>query len=205
MISLISLMHHKQQQPQQHHQPQPHRPPQPHRHPQHQHTPLSTDIYIPTMVSKKVVLPFNAIGRNIRNILERHLAHAHEGKCNAEGYVRPGSTQLLAHSSGDLTDNAAVSFEVMYEYQACNPVEGMLIACVVQTVTQAGLQAHVVPEPSPLTVFVSRDHHYSNPKFSKIKAGDEIVVRVIGQHFELNDPSVSVIGELTQSNREKPH
>lgn len=198
-------MHHKQQQPQQHHQPQPHRPPQPHRHPQHQHTPLSTDIYIPTMVSKKVVLPFNAIGRNIRNILERHLAHAHEGKCNAEGYVRPGSTQLLAHSSGDLTDNAAVSFEVMYEYQACNPVEGMLIACVVQTVTQAGLQAHVVPEPSPLTVFVSRDHHYSNPKFSKIKAGDEIVVRVIGQHFELNDPSVSVIGELTQSNREKPH
>ena len=204
MISLISLMHHKQQQPQQHHQPQPHRPPQPPRHPQHQHTPLSTDIYIPTMVSKKVVLPFNAIGRNIRNILERHLAHAHEGKCNAEGYVRPGSTQLLAHSSGDLTDNAAVSFEVMYEYQACNPVEGMLIACVVQTVTQAGLQAHVVPEPSPLTVFVSRDHHYSNPKFSKIKAGDEIVVRVIGQHFELNDPSVSVIGELTQSNREKP-
>ena len=199
MISLISLMHHKQHQPQHHHQPQPHRPPQ------HQHTPLSTDIYIPTMVSKKVVLPFNAIGRNIRNILERHLAHAHEGKCNAEGYVRPGSTQLLAHSSGDLTDNAAVSFEVMYEYQACNPVEGMLIACVVQTVTQAGLQAHIVPEPSPLTVFVSRDHHYSNPKFSKIKAGDEIVVRVIGQHFELNDPSVSVIGELTQSNREKPH
>lgn len=198
-------MHHKQQQPQHQQQPQQHRPPQPPRHPQHQHTPLSTDIYIPTMVSKKVVLPFNAIGRNIRNILERHLAHAHEGKCNAEGYVRPGSTQLLAHSSGDLTDNAAVSFEVMYEYQACNPVEGMLIACVVQTVTQAGLQAHVVPEPSPLTVFVSRDHHYSNPKFSKIKAGDEIVVRVIGQHFELNDPSVSVIGELTQSNREKPH
>ena len=191
-----------------HHKQQPHQPhPQHHQqhHPQHQHTPLSTDIYIPTMVSKKVVLPFNAIGRNIRNILERHLAHAHEGKCNAEGYVRPGSTQLLAHSSGDLTDNAAVSFEVMYEYQACNPVEGMLIACVVQNVTQAGLQAHIVPEPSPLTVFVSRDHHYSNPQFSKIKAGDEIVVRVIGQHFELNDTSVSVIGELTRSNREKPH
>ncbi len=197
MISLISLMHHQQQRQQ--HQPQQQRQ-------QHQQlTPLSTDIYIPTMVSKKVVLPFNAIGRNIRNILERHLAHAHEGKCNAEGYVRPGSTQLLAHSSGDLTDNAAVSFEVMYEYQACNPVEGMLIACVVQTVTQAGLQAHIVPEPSPLTVFVSRDHNYSNPQFSKIKAGDEIVVRVIGQHFELNDPSVSVIGELTRSNQENPH
>lgn len=162
---------------------------------------MSTDIYVPTMVSKRVVLPFTAIGRNIRNVLERHLAHEHEGKCNAEGYVRPLSTQLLAHSSGDLTDHAAVAFEVMYEYQACNPVEGMLITCVVQTVTQAGLQAHIVPEPSPLIIFVSRDHNYSNPRFAKIKAGDEIVVRIIGQHFELNDPAVSVIGELAQHDK----
>jgi DNA-directed RNA polymerase subunit E'/Rpb7 len=171
-----------------------------HQHPRHQ-PPSGTDIYVPTMVSKRVVLPFTAIGRNIRDVLERHLAHEHEGKCNAEGYVRPRSTQLLAHSSGDLTDNAAVAFEVMYEYQACNPVEGMLITCVVQNVTQAGLQAHIVPEPSPIIAFVSRDHHYSNPRFSKIKAGDEIVVRVIGQHFELNDPAVSVIGELARHDK----
>jgi DNA-directed RNA polymerase subunit E'/Rpb7 len=158
----------------------------------------SQDLYVPTMVSNKVMLPFTAIGRNIRAILERHLAHAHEGKCNAEGYVRPQSTQLLAHSSGGLSDNGEVTFEVMYEYQACNPVEGMIMNCVVQTVTQAGLHAHIVPEPSPVTVFVSRDHHYSNPRFPKIKVGDEIMVRVIGQHFELNDPTVSVIGELDQ-------
>ena len=159
---------------------------------------ISTDIYVPIMVSRKVVLPFTAIGRNIRAILERHLAHDHEGKCNAEGYVRPRSTQLLAHSAGGLSDNSDVTFEVMYEYQACNPVEGMIMPCVVQTVTKAGLQAHIAPEPSPVTVFVSRDHHYSNERFAKIKVGDEIIVRVIGQHFELNDPAVSVIGELVQ-------
>ena len=157
---------------------------------------LSTDLYVPTMVSKKVVLPFTAIGRNIRDVLEKHLAHEHEGKCNAEGYVRPRSTQLLAHSSGDLSDHGSIAFEVVYEYQACNPVEGMLVNCVVQNVTQAGLQAHIVPEPSPVVIFVSRDHHYSNPRFAKIKAGDEITVRVIGQHFELNDRAVSVIGEI---------
>ena len=179
-----------------HHQPQHHQPQR-----QQQQRQLDTDIYVPTMVSKRVVLPFTAIGRNIRNVLERHLAHEHEGKCYAAGYVRPRSTQWLAHSSGDLTDHAAVAFEVMYEYQACNPVEGMLITCVVQNVTQSGLQAHIVPEPSPLIVFVSRDHHYSHPRFSKIKAGDEIVVRIIGQHFELNDPAVSVIGELSQHDK----
>jgi hypothetical protein len=84
----------------------------------------------------------------------------------------------------------------MYEYHACNPVEGMLVVCTVQTVTHAGVQAHIVPEPSPIVVFVSRDHHYSDPHFSKLKVGDEITVRVIGRHFELNDPVVSVIAEL---------
>jgi len=156
----------------------------------------STDLYIPTMVTRKVVLPFAAIGRNVRAVLERHVAHEHEGKCNAEGYVRPRSTQLLAHSSGYLADHGSVAFEVMYEYQACNPVEGMLVVCTVQTVSHAGVHAHIVPEPSPLVVFVSRDHHYSDPRFSKIKVGDEITVRVIGRHFELNDPVVSVIAEL---------
>ena len=174
-----------------------------HHHKPQQQQQLSSDIYVPTMVSKKVVMPFTAIGRNIRDVLERHLAHEYEGKCNAEGFVRPRSTQVLMYSSGDLTDHGAVAFEVMYEYQACNPVEGMLITCVVQNVSQAGLQAHIVPEPSPVIIFVSRDHHYSNPRFSKIKAGDEIVVRIIGQHFELNDPAVSVIGELTQLHSDK--
>ena len=75
-----------------------------HKQPKQLQPQLSTDIYVPTMVSKRVVLPFAAIGRNIRDVLERHLAHDNEGKCNAEGYVRPRSTQLLAHSSGDLTD-----------------------------------------------------------------------------------------------------
>jgi DNA-directed RNA polymerase subunit E'/Rpb7 len=178
--------HHKQQQ--QMHQSQ---------HQMHQSQHQSDVVYIPTMVTQKVVLPFEAIGRNVKNVLEQHLAHAHEGKCNSEGYVRPRSTQLLAHSSGTLTDHGTVAFEVMYEYQACNPVEGMLIQCVVQTVTNAGLHAHLVPEPSPLIIFVSRDHHYSNPQFSKLKAGDEITVRVIGRHFELNDPAVSVIAELS--------
>lgn len=181
------------------HKPNPQHPqhPQQPQHPQHPQHSISTDIYIPTMVTQKVILPFEAIGRNVKNVLEQHLAHAHEGKCNGEGYVRPRSTQLIAHSSGNLTDHGSITFEVMYEYQACNPVEGMLIKCTVQTVTNAGLHAHLIPEPSPIIVFVSRDHHYSNPHFSKIKVGDEITVRVIGRHFELNDPVVSVIADLS--------
>jgi hypothetical protein len=47
-----------------------------------------------------------------------------------------------------------------------------------------------------LNIFIARDHHYNIPYFSELKEKDIIMVRVIGQRFELNDPFVSVIGEL---------
>mgnify|MGYP007000347125 len=49
----------------------------------------------------------------------------------------------------------------------------------------------------PLIIFIARDHHYKNPElFSSIKESDEIIVKIIGQRFELNDPAISVIAEL---------
>jgi hypothetical protein len=49
---------------------------------------------------------------------------------------------------------------------------------------------------SPLNIFIARDHHYNVAYFSELKEGDIIMVRVIGQRFELNDPFVSIICEL---------
>ena len=52
--------------------------------------------------------------------------------------------------------------------------------------------------PSPVIVFIAKDHHYNIQKFNEIQVGDIINVRVIGQRFELNDKYVSVIGELVK-------
>jgi hypothetical protein len=73
----------------------------------------------------------------------------------------------------------------------------MRISCAVKNITNAGILAHVDEgEYSPLNIFIARDHHYNIPYFSELKEKDIIMVRVIGQRFELNDPFVSVIGEL---------
>ena len=47
-------------------------------------------------------------------------------------------------------------------------------------------------------VYISRDHHYNNKYFSTVKENDEITIKVIGQRYELNDPQVSVIGEIVE-------
>jgi hypothetical protein len=75
----------------------------------------------------------------------------------------------------------------------------MLISCVAKNITKAGIRGESSTEtPSPIVVFVAKDHNYDNPLFADIKEGDEFTTRVIGQRFELNDKYISIIGELVK-------
>jgi S-methylmethionine-dependent homocysteine/selenocysteine methylase len=119
-----------------------------------------------------------------------------EGKCLVEGFVKPKSTKIITHSSG-VIQSSNVVFEIVLECEVCFPVEGMLINCVAKNITKAGIRAESADEePSPIVVFIARDHHYSSTQFSNVHEGDKINVRVIGQRFELNDKYVSIIAEL---------
>jgi hypothetical protein len=80
----------------------------------------------------------------------------------------------------------------------------MLIQCVAKNITKAGIRAESANEvPSPVVVFIAKDHHYNNDYFADVKEGDRITVRVIGQRFELNDKYISIIGELVKPKVEK--
>jgi hypothetical protein len=81
----------------------------------------------------------------------------------------------------------------------------MRISCSVKNITNAGILARVDDsEYSPVNIFIARDHHYNIPYFSELKEGEEIMIRVIGQRFELNDTFVSVLGELEIEQQREP-
>ena len=89
------------------------------------------------------------------------------------------------------------------------PVEGMLIDAVANNITKAGIKATIPDvDPTPIIIFISRDHFSVDEYFKSVKENDKLVVRVIGQRFELNDPFISVIGELvkprTQGDKNQP-
>jgi hypothetical protein len=50
---------------------------------------------------------------------------------------------------------------------------------------------------------VARDHNFDNKDYSRVKVGDTIMTRVIGQRFELNDPYISIIAELIEDKQAK--
>ena len=84
-------------------------------------------------------------------------------------------------------------------------VEGQLISCIAKNITKAGIRAESADDvPSPIVVFIAKDHHYSMPNFADIKQGDKLNVQVIGQRFELNDKYISIIGTIKESKEKDP-
>lgn len=155
-----------------------------------------SSIYSRCLITRNIVLPITSIGKNIKETIEKEIENRFEGKCIVEGFVKKNSAKVITYSSG-IIHGINVSFEVVFECEVCFPVEGMLISCVAKNITKAGIRAESANEsPSPIVVFIARDHHYSNQQFSSIQEGDKFTGRVVGQRFELNDKYVSIIAEL---------
>ncbi len=152
-------------------------------------------LYNKSQLTRKVLISMNVIGDNIMTLLKNKLEKELGGKCSIEGFIQPNSIENLTYSSGVLI-KSNVEFQVVFECGLICPVEGMLVSCIVENITKAGIKAKIKGEISPLVIFIARDHNYNNNNFNNIKENEEILVRVIGQRFELNDPYISVIAEL---------
>jgi DNA-directed RNA polymerase subunit E'/Rpb7 len=157
-------------------------------------------VYMKSMLTKRITLSINQVGKNIKRNLENMISKSTEGRCIAEGFIKPNSVKVLTYSSGDIAGDK-ISFETVFECMICCPVEGMLIECTVKTITKAGIHAEVSEADGivPLTVFVSRDHQYNDRIFGQAKENMKVTVRVIGIRFELNDPYICVIAKLVEN------
>jgi DNA-directed RNA polymerase subunit E'/Rpb7 len=161
-------------------------------------------VYSRCMLTRKIVLPISTIGKTLKENIEENIKSTFEGKCVVEGYVKPYSSKIITYSSGLIQGGNKVTFEVVFECDVCFPVEGMIIPCVAKNITKAGIRAESANDvPSPIIVFLAKDHHFNSAHFAEVQEGDKINVRVIGQRFELNDKFVSIIGELVREQKPK--
>ena len=161
--------------------------------------PKIRDIYSRCLITRNIGLPITAINKNIKETIENQVSFQFEGKCINEGYVKLGSSKIITYSSGIIERGTNILFEVLFECMVCFPVEGMLLSCIAKNITKAGIRAESADEsPSPIVVFIARDHNYSNAYFSSIQEGDKFQARIIGQRFELNDKYISIIADAVK-------
>ena len=173
-------------------------------------------IFMDNILTRKVIVPFNLIGKNINEILRILISKNLEGRCASEGYIKRGSVVIISHSAGVAT-SSSVCFDVSFKCQLCRPVEGMRIKCSVCNITKAGIRAIYHKEyckdkegdgvksfDSPITVFVAREHHIKDKSYKEItKEGEDIIIKVIGIRYQLNDDNISILGELCKTKRDK--
>ena len=163
----------------------------------------SGGIFNKSLLVRRIPLTLQYVGNSIKDNLEKKIAASLEGKCTTEGYIKPGSVSVMTFSSGEIKGNN-IMFETSFECLVCNPVEGMLINCMAKNITKAGIRAELDMDPSPLVIFIARDHHFADKQFSQVSEGDNVKVRVIGQRYELNDTNISIIASLVEQIMEKP-
>ena len=157
-------------------------------------------VYIRSILQMKIALNITEIGKNLTQNLEKLIRLKTEGKCIAEGFIRPNSVRVINYSSGLIKDDH-VEFCTTYECMVCYPIKDMMVSCTVSEVTKAGIHAYVKDVDSdnvPITVFVARDHHSTSKYFNGIKENAVIDARIIGIRFELNDPSITTIASLVE-------
>ena len=153
------------------------------------------DIYIESLLSKRLSLPITSIGSDIQHVISKQIVLLTEGRCTSNGYVKPKSVKIITFSSG-VVNSSNVIFDIVYQCLICCPVEGMIVECVAKDINKAGIRAEMKESPTPMVIFIARDHNYNSSIFSDVKSGDIIHARIIGQRFEMNDAYVSVIAEI---------
>jgi len=162
------------------------------------------NVYAKSILSKKIHLLITETCENVKENIETKITSSVEGKCIAEGFIKPGTVRLVSYSSG-IVNNENIEFQTIFECMICHPVEGMTMDCVSKTITKAGVHAQVIDSDGtiPVTVFIARDHHNMNRQFNSIKENANVTVKVTGVRYELNDPYICVLGKLLESVKPK--
>jgi len=162
---------------------------------------MSFNIYNTNLISREIYLDNQCITTNLNLEVEKKIKKEVEGYCISEGYVKPNSVIIINTSSGVLKSNL-IHFNIVFECLIAYPIETQKIKCKVNSITKVGFRCETLEDINPFIIFVARDHHHNNSLFISIKENDIIIVKVLGQRFELNDTKISIIAELLEKTDE---
>jgi DNA-directed RNA polymerase subunit E'/Rpb7 len=133
---------------------------------------------------------------DVRDRLETKLKEIHEGKCNSNGYVRPGSLKLLAKSLGK-AENGRFTGHWVYDCKAsCEvlyPTVGSVLSCMIMKVNKMGVYATF---EEAIRVLLPRDLHVGDETFDSLQEGQTIQVRLDRSRFQTKDAFIMAVGKL---------
>jgi len=129
-----------------------------------------------------------------------------EGKCNANGYVKPGTVQLIARSMGTAENGKFTGnwiFDCKFSCDVLRPIA--FDAKDPSSVKEAVLTVKIIDVndmgaygsfEEAIRVLLPRDLHAGNPAFNALKKGGTTRVRMDKHRFQTNDDYIMAVGTL---------
>ena len=137
---------------------------------------------------------------NIDEFLVKKIRKGLEGVCCTHGYVRPGSTQILARSMGQ-AEHGRFTGDFLYHCKvkvACLlPHANQLVDARVLKVNKLGAYALIVDQGAvreAMRILVPRDLHLGNHEFDRLEVGQGIRVKILRSRFQNNDAFIQAVG-----------
>lgn len=156
-------------------------------------------------IQKKVTIAFKDLKQDIERSFMEFAEKNIVNKCSKEGYISNNKISIISYSAGK-TKSHYVEYNVIYEFEICFPYEGLQFECIIESITKIGIKAIIDrnEKKNPIVVFASQLHNQSifesdnEDNNIKYKEGEKINIKVIGHRFEINDPSIYVLGEIIE-------
>ena len=141
---------------------------------------------------------------DVLEMLTKKLKEKHEGKCNANGYVKPGSLTILAKSMG-VAENGRFTGNVLYDCKfKCDvfyPIGESEMEAIVIKVNKMGAYVHF---DEAIRILLPRDLHIGNVDFDNIEEGKTVPIRLERSRFQMNDPYIMGVGVLVSRSTPTP-
>jgi DNA-directed RNA polymerase subunit E'/Rpb7 len=153
------------------------------------------NIYFNSVLKKKINVEPKFLNSNLDNFIIQYLKKNFEGKCIAEGYVKPETITVLKKSIGLLAGSrftGDITYEIIYTADVCNPVIGNVIDCKVKFINKLGILGH----NGPITIVVRKQFNDNDNDFDNIKENDIIKVEVIAKKFHLNEKEIKIVTKI---------
>jgi DNA-directed RNA polymerase subunit E'/Rpb7 len=161
-----------------------------------------TTVYTTVFLDERVVVSAAELNYvisvdSITDLLLSKLNDKMEGKCNANGFVRPGSIKLISRSMG-IAENGRFTGNIMYDCKIqCDvlyPAANMELDATIIKINKMGAYAQF---DEAIRILLPRDLHIGSNEFMELKEGETVRVKLERSRFQSNDRFIMAVGVLS--------
>jgi DNA-directed RNA polymerase subunit E'/Rpb7 len=165
---------------------------------------MSSQLFTTVIFEEKVAIKPSELHLDSDELLLTKVKQKIEGVCNSNGYVHPGTTEILARSMGE-AEHGKFTAEFIYfckvQCKCFIPFANQIVIAKITAMNKSGAYAVIMADGSELEaarIFCPRDHHLGSDIFDQLTVDTTLKVRFGKSRFQVNDPFISVIGVLAE-------